>query len=311
MRGINVDEMLWTNPEGAELAFQQTGSGAPVLLCNGLGGSWRAWTHQLRHFEGQYRFLSWDYRGLYGSSLPADPEKIRIEDHARDALAILDRAGVERASIWGWSMGVQVALELFRHAPERITNLVLLNGVSGRPWDTVLDLSIFREAIPGVLKGLGTVPGIVGAITKRVMHWPETIPWAKRVGLAAPTLDEEVFHALATSFDDIDMKTYVQLLERLGEHDASDVLNTIDVPTLLISGAKDRFTPRSVMERMSQVIPGAEMMVIPGGTHYVAAEYPERVNLRIEKFFEGTFRATASSWRMMRVYSLVGLCLLG
>ena len=74
-------------------------------------------------------------------------------------------------------------------------------------------------------------------------------------------------------------------LEKLGEHDASDVLAQIDVATLVIAGDRDLFTPRSQAERMARRIPGAEIMVVPGGTHYVAVEYPELVNLRIEKFF--------------------------
>ncbi len=81
------------------------------------------------------------------------------------------------------------------------------------------------------------------------------------------------------------MAHYVRMLECLGGHDASDVLHTIDVPSLLIAGDRDRFTPRSAMERMSQSIPGAEFMAVSGGTHYLAVEYPERVNLRVEKFF--------------------------
>ena len=285
MRSLKVEEHRWTNPDGAELAYHVVGEGAPVLLCNGLGGSWKAWTHQIQHFQERYCFISWDYRGLYRSGPPDDLDRMRVEDHAADALGILDQVGVDRAAIFGWSMGVQVGLEVFRRAPERVANLVLMNGVAGRPWETVLDLSIFREAIPGVLKGLGTIPGLVSAVTKRVTRWPETIQWVKRVGLAAPTLDEAVFQELANSFGEIDMAHYVRMLERLGDHDAADMLSTVDVPCLLIAGGRDRFTPRSTMERMCQSIPGAEFMAVPSGTHYLAVEYPEQVNLRVEKFF--------------------------
>lgn len=81
------------------------------------------------------------------------------------------------------------------------------------------------------------------------------------------------------------MKLYMLVLERLGEHDAYDVLPDVDVPVLVIAGDRDRFTPRSAAEKMVREIPGAELMVVPGGTHYVAVEQPELVNLRIEKFF--------------------------
>ena len=102
---------------------------------------------------------------------------------------------------------------------------------------------------------------------------------------AGRTLDEELWHELAGSFADLDMSLYMHVLELLGEHDASDVLPDVDVPVLVIAGDRDLFTPRSAAERMVREISGAELMVVPGGTHYVAVEQPELVNLRIEKFF--------------------------
>ena len=81
------------------------------------------------------------------------------------------------------------------------------------------------------------------------------------------------------------MDLYVHMLELLGEHDAWDVLPDVDIPTLVVAGDRDAMTPRKVAEAMVRGIEGAELMVVPGGTHYVSVEYPELVNLRIEKFF--------------------------
>jgi pimeloyl-ACP methyl ester carboxylesterase len=71
----------------------------------------------------------------------------------------------------------------------------------------------------------------------------------------------------------------------MGEHDGWDLLPTLDVPVLIIAGSRDVFTPRSAAERMARRTRGSEMMIIPGATHYAAIEYPEMVNLRLEKFF--------------------------
>jgi pimeloyl-ACP methyl ester carboxylesterase len=129
------------------------------------------------------------------------------------------------------------------------------------------------------------MPGLVGTITRRVTSWPETVGWAKRLGLAGRTIDEELWSDLAGSFQDLDMDVYVRTLEKLGKHDAWETLEHVDVPTLVITGDRDLFTPRSAAERMVRAIRGAELLVVPGGTHYVAVEYPELVNLRVEKFF--------------------------
>lgn len=285
MPAVRVEERRVTSSDGAEIAYHVVGEGLPVLLANGLGGSWKAWQHQIAYFSDRYRFLSWDYRGLYRSPPPPDPGALRVEHHAADALAILDAEGVERTAVFGWSMGVQVALELFRRAPDRVATLVLINGVPGHPWDTVMGLPMMGRIIPGLIHAIRKVPGVAQSVTRQVVSWPETVTWAKRVGLAGRTLDEEVWSELAASFSDIDMGVYMHLLDLLGEHDATDVLGSVDVPTLVVAGDRDLFTPRSAAEAMAREIAGAELLIVPGGTHYVAVEFPELVNLRVEKFF--------------------------
>ncbi len=271
--------------DGTRLATHKVGSGLPVLLCNGLGGSWMAWHYQLEFFADRYRFLSWDYRGLYGSEPPANPNALRVQEHAADALRVMEAHGLKRVAVFGWSMGVQVALELFRAAPERVAALVLVNGVPGRPWEAIRGVPFARSLVPPMIRGARALPWIAETMTRRVLTMPEAVHWVKRLGLASRTLDDDVFATLVQSFENLDMRTYMTLLGLLGEHDASDMLSDVDIPALVIAGARDRFTPRRAAEHMVQRIPGAEFLVVPGGTHYVAVEYPELVNLRIQKFF--------------------------
>lgn len=284
MKPIRVEESFVRSFDGTEIAHHAVGEGLPILLANGLGGSWKAWTHQISYFSDRYQFLSWDYRGLYHSKAPSDRARLEIADHAADALVVMDANDIESTAIFGWSMGVQVALEVFRQAPDRVELLVLINGVAGLPWETVFNRSAVGKLVPHVLELLRRVPGVTQAVTERVMGWPGTVTWAKRIGLAGRTLDEEVFRELAGSFTGLDMDIYMRTLQLLGEHDARDLLEEINIPVLLIAGDRDLFTPGSVAEEIVRRVDGAELMVVPGGTHYVAVEYPELVNLRVEKF---------------------------
>jgi pimeloyl-ACP methyl ester carboxylesterase len=285
MQPIQVEEHGIQSFDGTSLAYHTVGQGRPILLCNGLGGSFMAWTHQITHFRADYRFLSWDYRGLYQSGPPPDPDALQVEAQARDGLAVLEAEGVSKTAIVGWSMGVQVALEIFRRAPERVACLVLLNGVAGEPWNTVMNFRWMARVLPPALRALGAATWLTEGVTRRVATMPEAVQWAKRLGLASSTLDEDVFAEIARSFRHLDMRTYMRTLELLGEHDAHDVLPEVDVPTLMIAGDRDLFTPKAAAKRIVASIAGAELLVVPGGTHYVAVEYPELVNLRIEKFF--------------------------
>ncbi len=284
-RRLHVTEAFLDSFDGTEIAWHRVGRGAPpVLLCNGLGGSWKAWWHQIEHFSGRHPFVSWDYRGLYRSAPPRLPDALRVEEHALDGLAVMDAAGLERAMLFGWSMGVQVALELFRRAPERVEALVLMSGVAGRPWESVLGLRPMRHLLPPLVRTARRAHRLVEHLLARVTRWPEAIAWAKRIGLAAPELDEELLHELAESFTELDMDAYLRILELLGEHDAHDVLPHVRRPALVVVGDRDVFTPRAAAERMVRALPEAELLVVPGGTHYVAVEHPELINLRIDKF---------------------------
>jgi len=280
-----VEERRFVSFDGTEIAYQAVGQGRPILLCNGLGGGWEAWSHQIQYFRDRYRLLSWDYRGLYGSALPAERDALSVVDHARDGLHLLREEGADRAAIVGWSLGVQVALEIFRAAPEQVASIAMINGLAGRPWDHVFNFNLLGRLLPPVLRGLRSMPRSIEAIVRQATRLPDPGEWAKRTGLTASTLDAQVFAELVTKLRRLDMDTFIRLLERMGEHDGWDLLPLIDVPVLIITGSRDVFTPRSAAERMARRMRGSEIMLLPGATHYASLEYPEMVNLRLEKFF--------------------------
>jgi pimeloyl-ACP methyl ester carboxylesterase len=280
-----VEERRFVSFDGTEIAYQSLGQGRTILLCNGLGGGWEAWSHQIQYFRDRYRLLSWDYRGLYGSGAPQDPSVLTVADHARDALALLRHEGADRAAVVGWSMGVQVGLELFRAAPDRVASLAMVNGVAGRPWDYVFNLNLVGRLLPPLLRGLRSMPRTIEAVIQQLTRLPDPGEWVRRVGLAARTLDDQLANEVIEKFRQLDMDTFIRLLERMGEHDGWDLLPTIDVPVLIITGSRDVFTPRTAAERMARRTRGSEIMIIPGATHYAPLEFPEMVNLRLEKFF--------------------------
>src|SRR4051812_5886632 len=100
--------------DGVEIVYHAFGEGPPIVLANGLGGTFRAFGPLVTPFLARHRFLSWDYRGLYRSSVPATDAGYAIDRQAQDLWAILDAEGIDQAVLVGWSMGVQVSLEAYR-----------------------------------------------------------------------------------------------------------------------------------------------------------------------------------------------------
>jgi pimeloyl-ACP methyl ester carboxylesterase len=277
--------------DGTEIAYHATRppfKGAPaIVLANGLGGPYLAWRSQIEFFLDRYQVITWDYRGLYGSRRPPRDaaEDYAVERHVGDLQAILNAEGVESAALIGWSMGVQVVLEAFRTLKGLAKSLVLLSGTYGRPLDTLSPLPGAKAVLPSLIRAARHAHGIATQVTRRATSLPEAVGWMKRMGLIGPTLDDEVFAELVHAFGQLDMEGYFRNLHAINEHDAVDVLETIDVPTLVIAGERDTFTPPDLARKMAQRIRGAEIVVVRGGTHYTAVEFPELVNLRIERFF--------------------------
>jgi len=281
-----------TSFDGTRIAYHVTPSpfdGAPwVVLANGLGGTYLAWRALIDYLGGRYRFITWDYRGLYGSGRPSPDtlEAYAIPKHVRDLEAIVAAEGIEHAALCGWSMGVQVVLEAYRAQPSLARTLVLLNGTAGRPLDTLTPLpGLGSTVFPSLIEVARRTHALATQVTRRATALPEAVTWFKRLGLIGKALDDAVFGELVQAFGELDMEPYFRNLRAIGEHDAADVLDSVDVPALVITGDHDLFTPRALAQQMARRIPAAELLVVRGGTHYTAVEYPELVSLRIERFF--------------------------
>jgi len=202
-----------------------------------------------------------------------------------DLEAVLATNHVDRAIFFGWSMGVQLAFEYYRQAPARFIGLVQINGTSGLPLDTAFHNRCSRPLVPVLLEVAQRLSPLLAASEPLLTRTRMLVALFKAIGFVSPMLDESIFRDLAHDFLHQDFDSYSRTFRCLARHDASDVLPSVAVPTLLIAGDKDVFTPPEVTRKMAAQIPGAEHLIIHGGTHYTPAEYPMVVNLRIEKFF--------------------------
>ena len=260
------------------------------MLANGLGGNVICWRHLIEHFALTHRIICWDYRGLYDSS-PAINDSYTIADHVRDLESLINIEGIERPVLAGWSMGVQVNLEFERQNPGQAAGLILLNGTPGRPYRTVFNRDLDREMTVAwqqierhwskirhlmKLKTLAVRKPIINSFIKTV----------QRAGFAASSLDKDIFAELGTRWVDLDLGIYGRIFNHLAEHDATDMLDSIRIPVLIVGGTADRMTPLHRSELMAHRIKDAELCVLPKGTHFTPIEYPDLINLRIRRFLK-------------------------
>jgi len=272
--------------DGLELAYQLQDRPGDLTICltNGLGGSYKAWNPFVESLGGDHRLVTWDYRGLYRSDRPDDPSTLSVEHQCEDMIKLFDHLQVDQALLVGWSMGVQMNFEFYRRHPERVLGLVQVNGTSGRPFDTAFRAGALRQALPAFATALKYSGPVLSPVMGRLASRWVSMKATQLIGLMANTVDLSTWEVVAGDFADLELHTYFETMRQLNEHDASEMIGSIEVPLLLIGGQRDYLTPGRISRRIASEVPNAELMMVRGGTHYTPLEYPELLALRVEKF---------------------------
>ena len=113
--------------EAAGLYWEERGTGKPLILSAGLGGSASYWTPNMAALATRYRVIAYDHRGT-GRSEREVPGMLTVEGMGDDIVAVMDAAGVERAVVVGHAAGGLAGLAMALKAPERVSGLVVING---------------------------------------------------------------------------------------------------------------------------------------------------------------------------------------
>ena len=281
-----------TSSDGTGLAYEVVGTGDRVLMfANGLGGRLYSIEPVLTEFWKDYRIITWDYRGLFESDAPSSLRRLAVTHHVDDAWTILRAEKVDRAVLVGWSMGVQVMLDLAASHPDLAAGLVLMNGTYGHVFSTGFQ-PLF--AVPGLPRRLHAIveylrarPEAAKAIARvaRLSVWPTTLLTLVTAGRRAPSLRPilQRYYAdvLGPSFPN-----YLRLFQELDAHSAYHLLPEIAAPTLVVSGAFDFLTPAYQSRQIAARMPNAERVHLARASHFALHERREEVLSAMKDFLE-------------------------
>lgn len=226
----------------------------PLVLGPSLGTTIAMWDDNVAELARHHRVIRYDHRGQGDS--PAPPGPYEIADLGRDVVALLDRLGIERASVAGVSLGGMVAMWLAANAPKRVDRLVAACTsayMADAPW---------QERIKAVREAGSTEP-IADAV---VDNW--LTPGFAR---ARPEQRARLRALLVAS----PPEGYAECCAAIERMDLRDDLRRITAPTLVISGSDDPSTPREHQELIAASIPGARHETIAPGAHLSNVEAPE------------------------------------
>lgn len=260
--------MKFVNSSNAKLRVEHTPRpGAPVLLLlHALGVSLEMWDDQMKAFSERYEIIRFDARGL-GHSTIADPEEEATMDLlARDALAVLDACGVDRAHVCGLSLGGMIAMHLAAHMPERVAKIVLCNTTPYMPprenWETRIE----------TVRAQGVEPLIEGTLGR----W-----FTPEFREAHPDKVEKIRSLLHQASP----SGYAACCAAIRDMDLREPIRRIAAETLVIGGAKDSGTPPAQAELIASSIPRASVVILDAA-HLSNVERPDEFTATVVDFLD-------------------------
>jgi pimeloyl-ACP methyl ester carboxylesterase len=272
--------------DGTPIWYRRIGSQEPTLvLCDGVGCDGFIWKYLIPHFEKKHRIIHWNYRGHGRTPSPENIETMGVEESAEDLRLVLDDAGVtEPAVIIGHSMGVQVVLEFYHRFPERVRALIPLTGSYGRALDHLHDSALGKKILPLAKYVVNKFSTLVSEVWRQLVHSELGYLYATKFEINQKLIKREDFFPYLEHLSRMDPVVFLRMLEGAARHTSEAYLAEIKVPTLIVAGEIDRFTPHWISRRMHTLIPGSQLLTLPQGSHTGPIELPELTNLRIEKF---------------------------
>ena len=258
--------------KGQTIAYLDVGQGQPVILIHGFGGSMWQWEHQQTPLSSQVRLITPD---LIGSGLSDKPDIDYLPDQMLEYfLGFMDALQTRQATLVGNSMGAGLAIGMALAHPDRVSQLILIDGLPANVREKLTSPSIKRAlntSAPSWLVSFGNwlFGGfMIESILREIVHDPALLTPAviersnrnrQRPGLIAPTMSAR---------DNLPLWE-AGFAKRIGE---------ITQPTLILWGEEDRVFPIGVGEELQRTIKGSSLVRIPQAGHIPQWERPDLVN---------------------------------
>lgn len=272
--------------DGSPLFYEswgERGQTTSVLLCDGIGCDGYVWRH-LRHDLGERYCLHPHYRGHGRTAPPRDSARVTIEDLADDIACVLDDVLVDRVVLIGHSMGVQVALETYRRHIDRVAGLVLMCGSPSHPLRTFRGSAALESWLPTIQKLIHKAPRVINRVTRALLPTRLAYEVASRLEIRRELIEPGDFMPYLEGMARIDVRLFVAMLAAAGRHSAEDLLRKVVVPTLVVAGGRDGFTPPERSRAIAAEVPHAELLEIPNASHTAPIEHPHLVNATVKNF---------------------------
>lgn len=272
-------EERYVNVDGVRLHVRDVGSGPPLVLVNGIGAHATMW-RPLEEALQDVRLVSFDAPGTGRSATPLVPRTMGAL--ARLVERLLDRLGLERVDVLGYSWGGAVAQELAMRSPQRVRRLVLSatfpgwGGLPGAAEPLLVMMTPLRYWSRAYYE---YTAGLVGGGRARTDRAHVARMWTERAAHRP------------------NMLGYSQQLWALSTWSSLRWLEHVEAPTLIVTGDDDPLVPVANAFLMASRIPEARVVVCPGEGHFQLLDAESEALRAIRGFIGAERLEDAPVWR--------------
>jgi pimeloyl-ACP methyl ester carboxylesterase len=274
-----------TSYDGTKIWYKSMGKGTPIIFCNGLGCSTFYWKHIQSYFKKEHQVIIFDWRGHGKSNEPANDKNIHLQALREDLFAVFKALKIKKAILAGHSMGTQVLYEFYAKYPKKVSALIPICGSFGKPIDTFYNIPTLKYAFAAIYFFNHTFPGTANKISSLIAKNPFWFQVGSLLQMMNPGLaDKKVLKEYIEHITSVDPILFAKMIKSMQKTTAESQLKNIKVPSLIIAGDHDKFTPLWLSKKTHHLIPKSEILIVRKASHVALIEQPALINLRIEKF---------------------------
>lgn len=236
--------------------LERSGKGEKILFIHGAGGNAKSWFYQTEGLKSQSEVVAVDLPGHGRASVSNGCTS--IEEYRDSVHSALSLSGIEKCYISGHSMGGAIAMSFALTFPDIVKGIVLVG--------TGAKLKVFTQILEGIMKNKEkTLSSIIEyAVSKN----------------APASLKKGCFDEMMKCSPEVIYGDFLAC----DRFNAMQILNTINLPTLIICGTEDALTPPKYSVYLHENIKGSRLVLIKDAGHMVMMEKPDEVNNAIIEF---------------------------
>jgi pimeloyl-ACP methyl ester carboxylesterase len=284
-----IEKQIFTfeTQDGCQIYGESRGQGPAIVFVYGLACQMNHWIHQIKYLSQFYRVISYDLRGHVKSTL-GSPSKLSVEGLAQDLKELLDFLELPQAHLVAHSFGVPILIEFASQQPERTQSLTLINGFATNPLENFFGFNVSKHLLP-VFLGLNKEdPVALQKVWSKFVDNPLTVFITGLSGgfnLDVTKLKDIEIYTRGVAH--LDLNIFLPLFDSLVNYHGLKSCLSLTQPTLIIGGEQDRVTPYYFQEQLHQHITSSEFVKVPYGSHCCQLDFPDYVNLLIQRHLEG------------------------